>query len=76
MNLTVHHVGDITTIEKLFPMTFFFNFIFKLYIIVLVLPNIKMNPPQVSVNSLTILSGMYSEDKKNYKSNFKDHKLF
>ena len=28
---------------------FFFNFylIFKLYIIVLVLPNIKMNPPQV-----------------------------
>ena len=27
--------------------TFFFYFIFKLYIIVLVLPNIKMNPPQV-----------------------------
>ena len=26
---------------------YFFNFIFKLYIIVLVLPNIKMNPPQV-----------------------------
>ena len=26
---------------------FKFNFIFKLYIIVLVLPNIKMNPPQV-----------------------------
>ena len=26
---------------------FFFNFIFKLYIIVLVLPNIRMNPPQV-----------------------------
>ena len=26
---------------------FFFNFIFKLYIIVLVLPNIEMNPPQV-----------------------------
>ena len=25
----------------------FFNFIFKLYIIVLVLPNIQMNPPQV-----------------------------
>ena len=25
----------------------FFNFIFKLYRIVLVLPNIKMNPPQV-----------------------------
>ena len=26
---------------------FFLIFIFKLYIIVLVLPNIKMNPPQV-----------------------------
>ena len=30
-----------------FSFSFFFNFIFKLYIIVLVLPNIKMNPPQV-----------------------------
>ena len=30
---------------------FFFNFIFKLYIIVLVLPNIKMNPPQVCMCS-------------------------
>ena len=30
-----------------FSSLFFFNFIFKLYIIVLVLPNIKMNPPQV-----------------------------
>ena len=32
-----------------FPLHFFFKFyfIFKLYIIVLVLPNIKMNPPQV-----------------------------
>ena len=30
-----------------FSMIYFFNFIFKLYIIVLVLPNIKMNPPQV-----------------------------
>ena len=29
----------------------FFNFIFKLYIIVLVLPNIKMNPPQVYMRS-------------------------
>ena len=26
---------------------FLFYFVFKLYIIVLVLPNIKMNPPQV-----------------------------
>ena len=32
---------------------FFFNFIFKLYIIVLVLPNIKMNPPQVHMCYLT-----------------------
>ena len=31
----------------IFIFFFFFNFIFKLYIIVLVLPNIKMNPPQV-----------------------------
>ena len=30
---------------------FFFNFIFKLYIIVLVLPIIKMNPPQVHMCS-------------------------
>ena len=35
--------------EKALFILFFFNFyfIFKLYIIVLVLPNIKMNPPQV-----------------------------
>ena len=30
-----------------FLIHFFFNFIFKFYIIGLVLPNIKMNPPQV-----------------------------
>ena len=30
---------------------FFFYFIFKLYIIVLVLPNIKINPPQVYMSS-------------------------
>ena len=30
-----------------FYLFIFLNFIFKLYIIVLVLPNIKMNPPQV-----------------------------
>ena len=37
---------------------FFFFFIFKLYIIVLVLPNIKMNPPQVNMcsPSWTLLS--------------------
>ena len=32
---------------------FFFNSIFKLYIIVLVLPNIKMNPPQVFFSQST-----------------------
>ena len=39
-----------------FSFTFFFKFyfIFKLYIIVLVLPNIKMNPPQV-YNCLILL---------------------
>ena len=31
----------------LYVFYFIFYFIFKLYIIVLVLPNIKMNPPQV-----------------------------
>ena len=36
---------------------FFFNFIFKLYITVLVLPNIKMNPPQVYVFSIMVSSG-------------------
>jgi len=30
-----------------FNFSFLFYFIFNLYIIVLVLPNIKMNPPQV-----------------------------
>ena len=33
---------------SLFYFFFKFYFIFKLYIIVLVLPNIKMNPPQVN----------------------------
>ena len=37
---------------------FKFNFIFKLYIIVLVLPNIKMNPPQVYMWILSILGRM------------------
>ena len=35
---------------------FKFNFIFKLYIIVLVLPNIKMNPPQVKQGFGELLS--------------------
>ena len=34
---------------------FFFNFIFKIYITVLVLPNIKMNPPQVYMCFLKLL---------------------
>ena len=33
--------------KKCLYRSFFLNLIFKLYIIVLVLPNIKMNPPQV-----------------------------
>ena len=32
---------------------YFLKFIFKFYIIVLFLPNIKMNPPQVSIWSLS-----------------------
>ena len=35
----------------IFLFLFFLNFIFKLYIIVLVLPNIKMNPSQVYMRS-------------------------
>ena len=34
---------------------FFIYFIFKLYIIALVLPNIKMNPPQVYIRNFFIL---------------------
>ena len=36
---------NVTEYEKFVDMVFYF--IFKLYNIVLVLPNIKMNPPQV-----------------------------
>ena len=39
----------LSTIHSFF---FYFFFIFKLYIIVLVLPNIKMNPPQVYTQPL------------------------
>ena len=38
-------VGNLISGSSAF--SFLFYFIFKLYIIVLVLPNIKMNPPQV-----------------------------
>ena len=38
---------------------FFFNFIFKLYIIVSVLPNIKMNPPQVYICSPSRISKFF-----------------
>ena len=37
-----------------FSILFLFYFIFKLYIIVLVLPNIKMNPPQVYILAWSI----------------------
>ena len=39
--------GKIRRYFNFFLFFFKFYFIFKLYIIVLVLPNIKMNPPQV-----------------------------
>ena len=46
--LQVYGCLDIILISFYFLFFFiFFNFIFKFYIIVLVLPNIKMNPPQV-----------------------------
>ena len=38
--------------DHIFFLFFKFYFIFKLYIIVLVLPNIKMNPPQVYMSVL------------------------
>ena len=37
----------------------FFYFIFKLYIIVLVLPNIKMNPPQVYMKEIYLTELVY-----------------
>ena len=39
-----------------FILFFKFYFIFKLYIIVLVLPNIKMNPPQVNINKTPLVA--------------------
>ena len=40
--------GEKTHLERILCFfSFFFFFIFKIYIIVLGLPNIKMNPPQV-----------------------------
>ena len=43
-----------------FFQAFLFYFIFKLYIIVLVLPNIKMNPPQVYMASALAQSYVFS----------------
>ena len=40
-------MNPVLTWEKISSLSFFFFLIFKLYIIVLFLPNIKMNPPQV-----------------------------
>ena len=42
-----------------FNLFIFFYFIFKLYIIVLVLPNIKMNPPQVFLENHKPLYRLY-----------------
>ena len=50
---------QIDTVQKAaiahFFLTFKFYFIFKLYIIVLVLPNIKMNPPQAYINLTNLI---------------------
>ena len=43
----------------LFCFVLFFNFIFKLYNIVLVLPNIKMNPPQFWIELLLLFLGVF-----------------
>ena len=43
----------------IFLFFFKFYFIFKLYNIVLVLPNIEMNPPQVYMCSLILMYGDY-----------------
>ena len=47
-------VGKVMFIFILFYFFYIFYCIFKLYIIVLVLPNIKMNPPQAYMCSLTL----------------------
>ena len=48
-NISVVYVQNVAAIfmEQNWKFFFLFYFIFKLYITVLVLPNIKMNPPQV-----------------------------
>ena len=46
-NTTAQNLWDAAKALLFFNLFFKFYFIFKLYIIVLVLPNIKMNPPQV-----------------------------
>ena len=53
---------------------FLFYFIFKLYKIVLVLPNIKMNPPQVYMIYISLSSlcscVMFSQFSHSVVSNF------
>ena len=52
----LHALSSMHTNHILFFSFFFkFYFIFKFYIIVLVLPNIKMNPPQVYILLKTTL---------------------
>ena len=46
-NSSCHMEKISMTVHQILFFFYFINFIFKLYIIVLVLPNIKMNPPQV-----------------------------
>ena len=48
-----------SSFSVLFFLFFKFYFIFKLYITVLVLPNIKMNPPQLILIILRILQPLY-----------------
>ena len=50
-------LGSLSTQQRGFKFLLFF-FIFKLYIIVLVLPNIKMNPPQVYMCSPSLLKSL------------------
>ena len=46
-----------THVHTLRNVIFFFYFIFKLYITLLDLPNIKMNPPQVYMCDFLFLAG-------------------
>ena len=51
---TVYENSSCSASLAFYSFFFYFFFIFKLYITVLVLPNIKMNPPQVYMNTLNL----------------------